>query len=362
MKNISLIFVFVSFGILVSPMSNAYEASMVSEKGLEDYAKRYLEKYYNLFEAYKGSLGDLEEFMFYSSYPYHVRGILSEMHGAAIFFYASTNQTIEIETISERIEFYLWPNMKEYSSDTFWEREYPEESGFTSYEFAASLQIGDGINSTYCYHGENTLAIFLDAGYPTYAREYRIRVMPLGRLRVDGVLVYENRMILKGTNDVKAWTTDVASLDATNEFLRLARKHVLDEAQFRDIACLSLLIAKAEQIGQHFLDGSYTNEDLRWKEEREFWDIVDSCGIEKELAQDILNEVIPKQEEPRPFDPSNPLWWIIVPPITIACSVIAALGVAYITGKWRPNLFKSKDHKSKKKKHKRKKRMKTGVD
>lgn len=345
------VFVFLSLIILISSIYEVNGVNVVSEKELEDYAKRYLEKYHNLCDTYKDNLGDLNQFKLYSNYPYYVKGIISEKHGAAIFFYPSENETIEVETIPERIEFYLWPVMKEYSSDTFWEREYPQDGDFESYEISANLQIGDGETPTYAYSGENTLAVFLDAGYPTYDRYYHIRVMPLGRLRIDGTLIYENRMILKGANDVDAWATDVASIDATNEFLRLARKHVLNQAELKQIACLSSLVAKAEQIGQHFVDGSYRNEDLRWKEEREFWDIVNNCEIEKELARNILNEVIPKEEEsdkPPPFGPSNPLYWVVLAIVTIACGLTVFLIGHYVLG-WKPNLFKSKSRRSKKK-------------
>ena len=75
---------------------------------LENYIRRYLQEYENLVHTW----GNESEFEFFEGYPYHVSGVISEVHGAAIFFTHSSEQQIEIIIYPERIEFYLWPQMK----------------------------------------------------------------------------------------------------------------------------------------------------------------------------------------------------------------------------------------------------------
>ena len=209
-----------------------------NEQLLENYAKTYLQEYKNLVEIYGSGLGNLSQFNF--SGHYNVFGVISEVHGAAIFLKPSSMESIETKTIQERIEFYVWQVMREYSDDDFWKRQYAQGNEFETYIISANLQIGDGVTPTYFYIGEKTVATFTD--------DYTITVMPLGRLRIDGVLKYKNRMILKGSNDERDWLTEVAVIDATNEFLRIAKNLVLSEAEAKQVEGLAVLRAKAEQI------------------------------------------------------------------------------------------------------------------
>jgi hypothetical protein len=289
-----LIFI-VSFAVFYAYFSNL-PAPRAEAQRIREYARRYLEEYKNLVEAYGSGLGNLSQFNFYAGYPYHVLGVISEVHGAAVFFNSSSSQTIEIMTIPERIEFRLWPVMKEYSYDTFWEKEYSEENGFTEYVISANLQIGDGKTPTYFYQGKNTMVIMAD--------EYTIRVMPLGRLRIDGMLIYENRMILKGSNEEKHWLPEVAMIDATNEFLRTAKDVVLAEAELREIQGLTLLRAKAEQIGRNTAKGIYKdNPMLQYKDEQEFWKMAEEYGIRTETARKIKDEVLVRYTKPYWYKP-----------------------------------------------------------
>jgi hypothetical protein len=61
--------------------------NMISRENLEEFTRRYLNEYKILFETHGTDLGNLTEFSFYSGYPYRVKGVVSKVHGAAIFFY-----------------------------------------------------------------------------------------------------------------------------------------------------------------------------------------------------------------------------------------------------------------------------------
>jgi hypothetical protein len=318
----------------------------ISEEGLEEYIRKYLHEYRILFDTYVADLGNLSEFKFYSGYPYNVKGIISKIHGAAIFFHSSTKEEIEIQMIEERIEFYLWPVMKDNPQTTFWEIENDEESGgFTSYYITANLQIGDGVTPTFFHHRRNEIVIFASSEIPF---DYRIIVKPLGYLKVDGILIYENRMILKGSNNEQDWLPEIALLDATNEFLRLARRAALDEAKIKQIEGFSLLKAKVEEIERNLASGAYEdNWRLRWKDEEEFWQIVKKYGIKEELAQRILDEILEpylKQESEPNLILEIAKWTVVL----IIAPVAAGLIIARITGKWKPKFFSSRRRKLKK--------------
>lgn len=334
MKSLALITVLL---ILLS-CTRVNGSSMISPSDLEEYARRYLLEYQILFDTYGSDLGSLSEFEFYSGYPYRVQGVLSNIHGATIFFYSSTEQEIEIQTIDERIEFYLWPVMKDNPPTTFWETESEEApNGFTTYYIRANLQIGDGVTPTFFIMRKNEVAIFASG---ECMHGCRIMVEPLGYLKIDGILIYENRMILKGSNDEQDWLPEIALLDATNEFLRLARNAALDEAEIKQIQGLSLLKAKAEQIERNFASGAYEdNWRLRWKDEEEFWQIAKQYGIMEELAQRILEEILKPYLEQEPNPIIETAKWVT---ISIVVTVIGGLIVAWLTGKWKPRFFTSK--------------------
>lgn len=253
-----------------------------NEQLIENYAKTYLQEYKNLVETYGSGLGNLSQFNL--SGHYNVVGVISKVHGAAVFIKSSSKGSIETKTIPERIEFYVWEVMKQYSDDDFWERQYAQGNEFETYTVSTNLQIGDGKTPTYFYVGEKTVA--------TFTNDYTITVMPLGRLRIDGVLKYENRMILKGSNDERDWSPQVALIEATNEFLRIAKNLILSEAEAKQVEGLAILRAKAEQIERNKATGVYEgNPTLQSKDEQEFWELAEEYGIYPEAAQEIRNFV-----------------------------------------------------------------------
>lgn len=254
-----------SFTILYVYFSNLPRRA--DAQRLENYIKRYLEEYENLVHTW----GNESEFAFFKEYPYHVLGVISEVHGTAIFFTHSSKQEIKIVTYTERIEFYLWPEMKKW-----WD------------------------NATTYFRGEkNEVAIFLN--------DYTMEVGLGGHVEIDGTLIYENRMILKGSNDEKSWLPDVAMVDATNEFLRVAKKIVLTEAEAREVQGVALLRAKYEEIARNEKAGVYTsNLWLRAKHEEEFWDLAEEYEIRPETASVIKSQALSIYKEQPIYQPSLP--------------------------------------------------------
>jgi len=284
--------------LTIQAMTSSTENQVISTSELRDYIVRYLKEYRDLVDAYKTDLTNLSKLELYANYPYRVVGIISKTHGAAIFFYPSTEEKIEIKTIHERIEFNVWPIMLEScpATSTFWEQEYSKGQQIGTYSIKANLQIGDGVTPTYFYHPKGSIAVFLE--------NFKIIVKPKACVRIDGILVYENRMILKGSNEKESWSQETAILDATSEFIRIVRTIILDEAKLKQIEGYSLLRAKAEEIERKLSTGYYGsgeefNEFQYTKDEDEFWKEVEEFGIQTETAKRI-RETIRERFKPKP--------------------------------------------------------------
>lgn len=244
---------------------------MISGKDLEEYTRRYLNEYKVLFETYGSDLGNLSEFDFYSGYPYHVKGVISKAHGAAIFFYSSSEEEIDVETIEERIEFYLWPEMKAWwdNSDTFMVLQEYETVTFDASVWPEPIKINPG-----------------------------------GHFEIYGTLIYENRMVLKGSNQKLKWLPETALIDSTNQFLWIAREKALNEAEIRKIEGYSLLRAKAEEIERKLGTGEYgDNWRLKLKDEDEFWEIAEEWNIKPQAAREIREDVLGPYLEQPVYDP-----------------------------------------------------------
>lgn len=247
---------------------------MVSTNDLKVYAKKYLQEYKSLFDSYANELGNLSAFEFYSNYPYRVEGVISTVHGCAIFFYPSSNENIEIKTIDERIEFYLWPQMK-----AWWDNA-----------------------DTYFVIEQNTFVTFNASVWPD-----PIVVSPGGHIEICGTLVYQNRMVLKGSNQKKSWFPESALLDATYDFLWIARGEALSEAHLKQIEGYSLLVTKATEIERKLSNGTYGDNSRlsreHIKDETEFWDLAEEWDIKKEVARIIREEVLEQfKRTPSPYE------------------------------------------------------------
>jgi len=284
--------------LTIQAMPSSAGNPVISASELRDYIIRYLKEYRDLVDAYKTDLTNLGMLEFYSNYPYRVVCIISKTNGVAIFFYHSTEQKIEIKTIYERIEFNVWPIMLEScpAASTFWEREYSKGQQIDTYSISANLQIGDGVTPTYFYHSKGSIAVFLE--------NFKIIVKPKACFRIDGILIYENRMILKGSNEKESWSQETAILDATSEFIRIVRTIILDEAKLKQIQGYSLLLAKAEEIERKLATGYYgSGEEFNrfqyTKDEDEFWKLVKEFGIQAETAERI-REMIRERFKPKP--------------------------------------------------------------
>ena len=276
--------------------------NMISEKDLEEYTGRYLNEYKILFETYGPDLGNLSEFDFYLGYPYRVEGVVSKVHGAAIFFYSSSEEEIDVETIEERIEFYLWPEMKGWwdNSDTF-----------------MVLQ-------------EHETVTFDASVWPE-----PIKINPGGHFEIYGTLIYENRMILKGSNQKEKWLPEIALIEATNQFLWIAREKALDEAEIRKIEGYSLLRAKAEEIERKMETGEYgDNWRMKLKDEDEFWQIAEEWDIKAQAARQIREDVLGPYLEQPAFDPFQE-WGM---PIILGLIAAAIYGII----EWRFKLLRKR--------------------
>lgn len=327
---------------------------IVSEQALEDYARTYLQEYMDLVEFYGNGFGNLTQFRFCEHYD--VLAVVSSAHGAAVFFDSSSKWSFETKTIPERIEFYVWKNMREYENDSFWHIQHPQENGLPNYTISANLQVGDGTTPTYFYVGEKTVA--------TLTNDYTITVKPLGRMRIDGALKYENRMILRGSNNERDWLPKAAVIDATNEFLRIAKDLAVAEAGLRKIAGFDILREKAEQIERNKATGVYEgNEALQQIHEQEFWELADEYDIHPEVAAGIIELAKERYTQQPWYAPYADVFFKVI--VGGILTTLIASPFVFILNRWLERKFPPRKNerllrvqtvKKKKKQHARKKK------
>jgi len=256
-----------------------------SQEDFKKYIETYLFKYQQLVEN-NIPPESVSEFEFYQNYPYEVKGIFSTTHGAALFFNHSSISKITIDVIDDRIEFYMWPQMKKWWNNA----------------------------STYLVMKENELVIFAEE-----LGENPINVTQGARLEIYGTLIYENKMILKGCNDKKCWSEESAKIDALTDFLRVARQNILDEAEAKQVEGRTMLVLLAEKIAEREIAGYYRgNAELLAKDYKEYFDLAKEFDIETEIADNVLENVLEEYMVP-PKSPWYHTWFIdsIIIPLII---------------------------------------------
>lgn len=251
----------------------------VSQEEFKKYIEGYLLKYKQLVEN-NIPAENRSEFKFYKNYPYEVKGIFSTSHGAAIFFNHSSTLKITIDTIDERIEFYMWPQMKEWWNNA----------------------------STNFVIEKNETVIFTEK-----AGDNPITINRGGRITIFGTVIYENKMRLKGCNEKEHWSEESAKLDALSDFLRVARGIIKNKAGLTEIEGINKLIILAEDIAEKERKGLYINNpELLAKDNKEYFELAEKFGIESQIAENIKeNELEKYLSPPEPPLYHNP-WFVTI--------------------------------------------------
>lgn len=248
------------------------ESSIVSKNEIKEYIDTYIFKYKQLVE---NNIPESErnEYKLYSNNFGIVKGIISKSHGAAIFFNLPRGDST-IDIIDDKIEFYLWPNMK-----------LSERNPRTNFFFI----------------DENETVIVADP--------YKMEVGTAGAYIINGTVIYQNRMIAKGCNKKECWSIEDAKLRALADFLLIARSHISSEAELKKIQGRTKLELLANELAKMEFEGLPTSNTEKWlKKNEEYFITANETGINTEIARNLLETIKKESSEPKQLEKSYDYW------------------------------------------------------
>lgn len=176
---------------------------------LKNYIEEYLSEYTRFVDENYGLLSFpqsyLSNFTFFLHPPSEIEGVISRTHGAAIFFNFPDreNRQITIKEISDSIEYYIWPEMPRNTSALPW----------------VLIKHGDYHLDTQVNISHGLLFVEPGANLRYTGKENAFNISGNGAIVIFGSLVYEDRMILKGTNSKEGWSKIQARFDALSDFV-----------------------------------------------------------------------------------------------------------------------------------------------
>jgi len=308
------ILIVVLFGILFIPPFLT-KSPVVSDDELETYIDELLSEYRRFVDDNYGLLAfNISNFGFYFRPPNEIEGTISKTHGAAVFFHSSNREKtrITIEEILEPIEYHVWPDMPKNTSGLEWvlvkAGDYHLDSPVI-YDYGL-LYLEPGVNMRYTGEGEG------------------LRISDYGAVTVFGTLIYEDRMILKGTNNHEDWSKIQARFDALSEFLWDCR-NVLDEKEIEELNVEYTLFFLLDRIALRMRTGRYRDNPTLFRED--YNELERVCSSNATLSE-VLNNYLEMQENPPPTLIEQ-IWDFIYP--EIVATVVGGIILAIVFGIWR---------------------------
>lgn len=279
------IFAIILVAMIVVPLFK--ESPIVSSEGLKDYILEYSAEYRRFVEENMGLLdrGIVEGYSqsgshnltFYWNYPKKIHGVISSSHGTAVFFNHSDrkNTEISIKSLSEPIEYYVWPNMPKNTT---------------------GLPVVRILKASTCYHLDSKVSY--DYGLIYVDPEAKLRytgeghvfdISGLGAIAIFGSLIEEDRMILKGSNSKEDWSELQARFDALSEFTWDCRD-ILNESTIKTLEAKYKLPLMLDKIGTRIERRKYVdNPDLFTADFEELKAIGAPNGTLSKILSDYLN-------------------------------------------------------------------------
>jgi hypothetical protein len=249
----------------------------------------YLARYQTLIESHIEP-AQRQVFALYPGLPAEAHVVLSRTHGAVVIFTAAPRRRIVFRTIRKRIEHFIWPSTAERCMG-------PTKTTFVS-------------NA-----GETVI----------FVRGKRMRAGGGLTVRMDGVMIYEGRMLLKGDTSIETWSRSAARQDALFAFLREARGQIVDQAKLEEIAAAGQLEADATALAlmeAHRIPT--TNPETYLSRMNAYLRMAESLGIHTVAAEGLIREI---RQELQPRSPGRGIGREWVPSI-----IQSALGSALIIG------------------------------
>jgi len=245
--------------------------------------------------------------------PNKIEGIISRTHGAAVFFDYSEIKTTEITIIeiSEPIEYYIWPQMPKNTSGLKWiwvkAGDYHLDSPII-YDYGL-IYLEPGANLRYTGTGEG------------------IRITGYGAIRIFGSVIYEDRMILKGTNSKEDWSKIQARFDALSDFIWDCQGS-LDATKIEELNENYKFFLLLDRIAFRIKNGNYRDNPSLFRAD---YGELEKAGASNETLSEVLNDYLEMQENPPPT-PLEHFWNTymvhLVPPIIVGL-VVLIIGIYY---------------------------------
>lgn len=332
----------------------------VSRKELKTYMKEYVSEYVLLAEENFDLLrttaqGDLSKF----KYPLEGRGVISRTHGVAVFFnyqealfgevtvkgyelegnaseyyvwhgMGDLPLVVEIKVISERIEYYIWPEMVKDTPDLPVLRVMRASGPIT---LTNPVNFSDGL-------------IYVDPGASLrYTGEGNVyNFSGNGSIIIFGSLIYaraQGRMILKGTNNEEDWSKMQARFDALSEFIWDC-EGILNASTIENIVAKYRLPLLLDRINSRMESGSYRDNPSLFTED---YEELKKVGVPDETLSKILNDYTNMLENP-PREWYESLWAICSENmVKIIIGVTTTIIAAVIVKKYvEPKMKKRRKH------------------
>jgi hypothetical protein len=262
------------------------------------YARAYLDRYIELVERHVPQ-EHRRAFAFSRDVGYGLRIIASRTHGAAAIFDPGLPRSLWVISTDDRIEFRIWPRTK---------------SSWTN-------------RKTTFVSEEDDLTIFAP-GKGFYAG---------GSLKIEyrGRLIYEGRMVLKGSTSAEEWSPAAANFDALHTFLRAAREIIANQVTLAKIESQGNLEVRARAAAlARTARGDKETIENPWAYYEEYFELADELGVNPFVAMRRLDDIIQETSMPSPQTQFSEQWVRPVIQNVVAGLVALALGaaVAFLSG------------------------------
>lgn len=311
---VAMLFSFSSLVLIIH--SSPSSSGAVSKEDMETYVQSFLASYNKeLEDNFRPQVR--KYFPFYSSYLYYINATISNVHGAALEFTPWDQEIFEFKTINTRVESTVFKYVDLDITSV------ANSTGYKVLIYTGPIRYDAFITLRSFSHAvfSNTIVVTNKASF--------IKVEEEAELFLSNVIVdrrHFHTLIMRGSNELSAWTTEQAKNDAHRFFeIHLYRAFNQSE-EFREYLAYPELSQLVEQIvWKHLHLEGY--DLIAFKEDLvKVRDLArDKYHVSTEFVDEILDYLQKKmmaQSPPPPWEVA-PWNWIIPGLVGIALTAIA---------------------------------------
>lgn len=295
--------------------------SLVSTSDLRDYIEEYLSQYLTIVNENQPFDGISSNLTFFWYTPNEIEGVISNSHGAVVFFNYSEGitQSITVKEFSKPIEYYIYPQMS------------ANISGLPSVRMLKGVYTLDSqVNIPYGLLYADPEAVLRYTG-----QGHAFNISENGAILIFGTLIEGDRMILKGSNNKEDWSTLQACFDALDQFVWDCRG--LNTTKIESIEKKYEMTFLLERISSRMETGRYRDDPSLFTQD---FEKLKESGAPNETLSAVLLQYYENQKTPPSWLES--VWNFFVQTIvgqllivTIFGTVIATLIVKRLTNRRR---------------------------